>query len=256
MNPGVLAAIAKVESYHWWYRGLRATLAHVLANARPPLPPHPRILDVGCGTGENLRLLADLLRPAYLGGLDISAEALEFAARRAPEADLYLGDLCDPVLRVPELDLVLSCDVLYIPGVERARAGLQRLADHLAPGGLLVLNLPAYRWLRSEHDRAIHTRERYTAGGVRALLGGLGLLPELVSYRVCLLFPAVALARLLRKRGRRGEQARTDLERIRPGALNDLLYATLRWESRLLAHGRSLPWGSSVFALGRKPLQG
>ena len=255
MEPGVLAAIARVEPYHWWYRGLRRTLARCLERADPPLPPHPRVLDAGCGTGGNLRLLADLLQPAYLGGFDLSDEALALAAERAPGADLYRADLCVPLLRVDRLDLIVSCDVLYIPGVETAIGGLRRLVDHLAPGGRLVLNLPAYRWLYSEHDVATHATERYTAGSVRALLGRLDLEVEVLSYRVFFLFPAVALARLARKpRWRQGARPRTDLDRPRPGPLNDLLSALLGVEARLIARGLPLPWGSSVFAVGRKRL--
>jgi SAM-dependent methyltransferase len=253
MEPGVLAAIAQVEPYHWWYRGLRRALARCLERADPPLPQHPRVLDAGCGTGENLRLLADLLQPAYLGGFDLSDEALTLAARRAPGADLYRGDLRAPVLRVDRLDLIVSCDVLYIPGVEKSIGGLRRLVDHLAPGGRLVLNLPAYRWLYSEHDVATHTAERYTAGSVRALLERLDLEVEILSYRIFFLFPAVALARLARKpKWRQSARPRTDLERARPGTFNDLLSGVLDVEARLISRGLRLPWGSSVFAVGRK----
>jgi SAM-dependent methyltransferase len=254
MDQGVIATVAEVEPYHWWYQGLRMALASCLKRVDPPVPPHPRVLDAGCGTGENLRLLANLLQPSYLAGFDTSEEALALAQQRVPGADLYRSDICAPALHDEQLDVVISCDVIYIPGVERSMAGLQRLVDHLAPGGLLVLNLPAYNWLRSEHDVAIHTKERYTARSVRALLARLGLSVELLSYRVCLLFPAVALARLARKpKWRHRPQARTDLERTPPGPLNDLLASILRAENRLIASGVLLPWGSSVFAIGRKP---
>ena len=255
MDQGVLAIMAQVEPYHWWYQGLRKVLASCLRCVDPPVSSHPRVLDAGCGTGENLRLLADLFQPSYLAGFDTSEEALTLARQRVPGADLYRSDICAPVLHVEQLDVVISCDVIYIPGVERSMAGLQRLVDHLAPGGLLVLNLPAYQWLYSEHDVAIHTKERYTARSVRALLARLGLSVELLSYRVCFLFPAVALARLARKPKwrHRPQRARTDLDRTPPGLLNDLLASVLHVESRLIASGVFLPWGSSVFAVGRKP---
>jgi hypothetical protein len=168
---------------------------------------------------------------------------------------VYQSDLCDPEIRSRDLDLVVSLDVLCIPGVARAREGLRRLAAGIRPGGLLILNLPAYRWLYSEHDAAVHTSERYTAREVRALVEGLGLQVEILSYRLCLLFPLVVLARLPRlRRVRPGDPgARSDLH-AEPGPLvNRLLFALLRLENRGIVRGLRLPFGSSVFAVARKP---
>lgn len=254
MNPGEHAVMAQVEADHWWYRGLRDALARSLRHPELALPRRPRVLDAGCGTGENLRLLRELLDPAYLGGFDLSEEALRFARQKAPDADVYAGDLCDPPLHVEALDLVVSLDVLCIPGVARAISGLRRLVSHLAPGGLLVLNLPAYGWLFSEHDVAVHTTERFTLRRVRALLRELSLEPVRGSYRLCALLPLVAATRLpaARRARRRGGDARSQLHAAQGGAASRALLATLHWENALIARGARLPFGSSVFAVGRK----
>jgi SAM-dependent methyltransferase len=256
MHPGEHEIMARVEERHWWFRGLRDLLARMLARPELALPPRPRILDAGCGTGENLRLMGRLVEPSYLGGFDASEEALAWARRKAPAGtDLYRGDICAPEIHAEPLDLVLSLDVIYVPGVARARPGLERLVAALAPGGLLVLDLPAYRWLYSEHDVAMHTSERYTAREVGRLLASLGLVPVRLGYRLCLLFPAVVLARIPSMwRARPGDPAaRSDLHAVPPPTLNEMLYGVLRLENRLIAHGLALPWGSSVWAVGRKP---
>ncbi|HKQ62713.1 MAG TPA: class I SAM-dependent methyltransferase [Candidatus Polarisedimenticolaceae bacterium] len=250
MQAGEHELMARVEDRHWWYLGLRDLLGRLLPRALRV--ERPRVLDAGCGTGANLRFVRELLQPAYLGGFDSSATALELARAKVPGADLYVSDVCAPEIHAEALDLVLSLDVIYIPGAERARAGLERLAERLRPGGLFVFNLPAYRWLYSEHDVAIHTRQRFTAGDVCGLVGELGLGLELITYRLCLLFPLVVLARLPRLgRGRAGT-ARSDLQR-EPGArLNGALLAVLRAENAGVERGVRWPWGSSVFAIGRK----
>ena len=255
LNPGELEVMARVEEGHWWYRGLRDVLARTLVAQGGGLPVHPRVLDAGCGTGRNLVALRDRLEPSYLGGFDASEAALQIARQKLPAADLYSGDICESPLHERDLDLVVSLDVLYIPGIERSRPGLERLVDALRPGGLLVLNLPAYDWLYSQHDVAVHTTERYTAGQIRSLLLGLGLQVRLLTYRLCLLFPVLVASRLPSLfRARPGDQqARSDLHHAPGRVANRVLWSAMRVENALIARGASLPFGSSVYAIARKP---
>jgi SAM-dependent methyltransferase len=254
MEPNEYEVMARVEEGHWWYRALRDMLSHALAGLDPPLPRHARVLDAGCGTGANLKLLAALLDPSYLGGFDLSALAVERARAAVPRADVYTGDLRRPEVRVEPLDLVISMDVVCIPGVEASMSGLRRLAEALTPGGLLALHLPAHPWLYSRHDVAVHTSERYTQADVRDLMKALGLEVERLTYRVSLLFPLVVAARLgrLRRPGAPAAGVRSDLHHVPGPMLNRLLLATTRLENPLIAAGWRLPWGSSVLAIGRK----
>ena len=254
MNPGEHAIMAAVEEHHWWYRALRNVTTACLETQRFALPANPRILDAGCGTGGNLKALADFANPSYLGGFDASQEALALSRDKVPSADLYQSSICDPVVHQGELDLVISMDVIYIPGAEEALPGLQRLANALRPGGLFMLNLPAYDWLFSAHDIAIHTKERYTASSVSALLNALELRIDLLSYRVCFLFPAVVAARLpsLFRTRQPNSEAQSDLHGESTGLANEALARVMAAESRLIARGLRFPFGSSVFAIGRR----
>jgi len=255
MNPGEYEALDRAEERHAWYLGLRDTISRILLRPRFALPPAPRVLDAGCGTGANLRLLDQLLAPSLLAGFDRSTEALALTRAKVPRAVLWVDDVCAPAAACAPLDLVISMDVLCIPGFERARPGLERLVDQLRPGGILMLNLPSFEWLRSEHDVAGHTRRRYAAHEIRRLLVDVGLSVELLSYRVCLMFPAVVVSRLARRGGATRHpaiEARSDFHQLPGRVPNATLLATLTLENRALAAGFRWPWGSSVFAVGRK----
>jgi SAM-dependent methyltransferase len=252
MHPSEIESMSALESTHWWYCGLRDLLQRTLLMPRWRPSPGASVLDAGCGTGENLRLIERLLAPAYLGGFDLSPQAVSLSRTKAGRADLYLSDLRDPEIRAPRLDLILSCDALSIAGLADCRAGLVRMIERLRSGGLLVLHLPAYAWLFSSHDRAIETRDRVSTGQVGELLRTLGLTVELLTYRLFFLFPAVVCARLPSLLGGQRGSARSDLKQ-EPFWLNAALFATLRAENRAIVQGTTFSWGSSVYAVGRRP---
>ncbi|MHB8901529.1 MAG: class I SAM-dependent DNA methyltransferase [Thermoguttaceae bacterium] len=240
--------MAEVEAEHWWYRGLRDMIRRALHRRGYTSRRGLRVLDAGCGTGANLAMLHGLLHTDYLGGFDPSPLALDYARSKIPSADLYAGDLCNPSFHQDRYDLVISCDVLSMTGFEAAREGVRRIVERLEPGGLMLVNLPAYRWLYSRHDVVVGTRHRFTAHQVRQFLESAGLEIDLLTYRLFSLFPAVVLARLPSILCRpRARQSQSDL--VRPGtqALRGLA-ALLACENRLILRGVRFPWGSSVFA--------
>jgi hypothetical protein len=122
----------------------------------------------------------------------------------------------------------------------------------LKPGGLLVMNLPAYEFLRSEHDVAIHTKQRYTRGRLRDMLREAGLQIHSLTYRNTLLFPVAAVVRLAKKLFRpRPAEARSDLKPL-PRVLNGALTVPLWVENRLIRLGVRLPFGLSVYCTATK----
>jgi SAM-dependent methyltransferase len=255
MNPAEYDLMAELESTHWWYVGVQDLFNRLLKKPCFALGKSPDVLDAGCGSGAHLQLLHSLLNPGYLGGFDLSELAVAHAAKKNPNADVYQGDLCKPELHVGKLDLVLCCDVLYTTPLEAGVAGLKTLTDRLRPGGLLLLHLPAYNWLRSRHDLAVHTQQRFTRASARGILTSLQLRVEFLSYRMCALLPAVVARRLPSLFGRGStdsERAISDLRPV-PAPLNRLLLTALQIENRILSRGLPLPWGSSLVAVGRKP---
>ena len=253
MNPAEYDIMASIEGTHWWFYGLRGLIAQTLRKKRFAIPEGASVLDAGCGTGQNLRLLESLLSPAYLGGFDSSSRAVDYTREKNPKADIYVSDICNPEIHVESLNLILSCDVIYIPGFAKCFDGLAKLVAHLRTGGLFIVNLPAYNWLLCEFDLAYHGIERYTATQVRSQLTRLGLSVELLTYRICFLFPAVVLQRLPSLLGSKPKMEEAKSGMNTPWKVtNSILKSYLDIENKAVQLGIPLPWGSSVFAVGRK----
>ena len=254
VNPREYWVMSELECYHWWYRGLRDIIARTIDRHCLSLGTSC-LLDAGVGTGENLAFLSKQNRFAYLGGFDASQVAIDLASKKVDSADLYVSDICNPELHQDSYDVVTSCDVINIPGLERCFAGLRRIVSHIRPGGLFLANLPAYKWLFSDHDMAVHTSQRFAAGQVRKLCHELGLEPVVLTYRLCSLFPLFVLSRLptMLFRSQSAAQARSALKR--PSIIMNTLFTRIaRMENSLVEAGLSLPWGSSVFVAARRPI--
>lgn len=257
MEPEQFEIMDRVEQNHWWYQAVRHLLVQCWQQPDLQLPGQPSVLDAGCGTGGNLQFFQEQLKPSYLGGFDLSPLALQAARIKCPAADVYASDICHPELHRVSLNLIFCCDVIYVPGLAAARSGLERLVQALEPGGQFILHLPAYRWLTSAHDRAVHTRERYVLGQLRQLMRDLNLECQRASYRLCGLLPLIVMKRLpsiLRLNAGKLNTGRTsdDLQLPAPW-LNRWLLRCTQWENQLIARGRRLPWGSSIIGIGRKP---
>lgn len=238
--------MAAVEGEHWWYRGMRALSAAWLDQVyrgRSDL----QILDAGCGTGGNGQFLQ---RYGRVVGLDLAQLALTLGQRRLP-GRLMRGSVDALPLRSDCFDLVTSFDVLYHRAVIDEQVALRETMRVLRPGGRLLLRLPAYQWLTSEHDRSVHGRHRYTAGETKAMLATAGLRLERLSYINSLLLPLPVLQRLLERVLPSNDAAASDLELPHP-LVNATLQSALYLEAAWLRAGRRFPGGLSILALARK----
>jgi SAM-dependent methyltransferase len=208
------------------------------------------MLDAGCGTGRLLQLLT---AHGAVEGCDASSVALRYCRRRGI-TDVVRSDLNNADLGRDRYDVITSIDVLYHQGIKNDRLVVKKMHDALKPGGILVLQVPAYEWLRSEHDIAVHTGRRYTKTQVMRMLKACGFSIETATYRLAFLFVPIVLVRLARNLfsyRRSGAGAASDVKK-HAGVVNALLLAVMKVENRLLKRV-SLPFGTSVFTVARKP---
>src|SRR5579875_835964 len=241
MEPDQYALMARVECTHWWYAGMRAVVAALLADV---LPSRPHILDAGCGTGGTTLWLR---RFGPVVGVDLAAEASAFWARRLLRAARASVDALP--FPAASFDLVTSFDVLYHRRVADEISALRECWRVLRPGGLVLVRVPAYAWLLGAHDRAVQTRHRYTRGELVEALRCAGFEVLRATYANSALLP-LAIAKRLGERWWGASQAEMA---VPPAPINRALHAVLAAEARVLRRW-PLPAGLSVLALGRKPL--
>jgi SAM-dependent methyltransferase len=237
----------ELEDELWWFRGMSAIAMGLVDRfvARSE-SSRLRILDAGCGTGGMLRALE---RKGAALGIDVSTEAIRFARRRAGPSPLVRGDVSRLPFASSSFDLVTSFDVLYHRNVPDDALALAELARVLKPGGILLMRVPAFDRLRSRHDEAVHTRQRYARKELTSKLESAGFAPLFVSFLNCLLFP-VALARRWAERFSSTRHSGSEVEPVGP-TLNAILLGVLRFEERLLRLA-PLPFGLSLVAVGKK----
>jgi len=228
-----------LEDTYWWYVA-RRELALKLIDLHHV--PGRRAVDVGCGTGA---LLAELCKNFDADGFDLSTKAIDFCRERGLSS-ASVGNAEQLPAQSSAYDLAVTLDLLE--HVDDDVAAIGELHRILAPGGLLVINVPAFRWLWGPHDVALHHHRRYTARELRRKLLAAGFTVERMSYSVFLLFGVVVFRRLLDKFSR--GPATVKLPRVSPG-MNAFLLKLMRFESRLL-QSVPLPFGSSVVAVARK----
>lgn len=229
------------EEKQWWYAGMRAISLSLLG--RPEQPRASRFLDAGCGTGN---MLVHLAGRGKAVGVDLAEDALRFCRTRG--VAVARAGLLELPFRDEVFDCVTSFDVLYHRWVTDELAATREMGRVLRPGGLLLVRVPALELLRGAHDEAVFGRRRYTRKQLRGILEGAGLEVLRTTYANAFLFPLLLLRRGLdRVTGRAGSDVG-----FLPAILERTFRRLLELEAWLLRR-ISLPLGTSLFALARRP---
>ena len=235
--------IAAIEQRQWWYRGTREicfSLLHPFISDRRPR----HILDVGCGTGGNLLALS---RYGQARGIDIDPLCVEYCRQKG--LDVSAGTMFDLHEPASSIDLLTMFDVLCYAKPSQTVSVLRGMATAVKPGGLIAFREPAMHIARGWHDRAVHTNQRFTTGGISRSLREARFEPLRVTYLNSVLFPPIVAIRRLQDFWK-PSHAQSDVEDTAE-PLNALLLGILRFERAVLS-AVDLPFGVSLFAIARR----
>lgn len=230
------------EAVNWWWVGKRQLILKTLERLGSD---NSLVLDIGCGTGSNLRCWESC---GEVLGLDISADALNYCRIKGNE-NLIRGDAFRLPFHDNIFDTIVALDILE--HIENDGGAVREFFRVCHTGGHLLLTVPALTFLWSNHDVALHHKRRYAKKQLAALLQTSGFHVEKITFwNFALLLPAT----LYRTLGnlKPPKEVRSDSLKV-PGPANYVLRALLSIENSLILKGFSLPWGITLFAVCRKP---
>lgn len=245
MRPTEYEIMFRVEETHWWYCALHRLILDTLEIELPGWRDKA-ILDAGCGTGMILQHLGN---PAKNAGVDLAPEAVALCRQRGLN-NVQQADICALPFDDAAFDAVICSSVLYHQWVKDIDSALRELRRVLRPGGLLLLNVPAFRFLYSAHDEAVMTAHRFTKTEIRRLLSKNEFAIRRLTYWTTLLFPLAVIARTLG-----GSKTGRDFQTTRNSFAHRIFTRVMDFEFWLL-HRFDLPLGVALFAVGEKQSPG
>lgn len=228
-----------------WLKTARAQLLGQLIETHAIRTEGLELLEVGAGAGQNLATLA---RFGAVDAVEINPLGREAIASKQVARDVFAEAV--PFQLDRRYDIVCALDV--IEHLEDDREAVRWMSGLLRPGGLLVLTVPAYAWLYSDHDRALGHFRRYTRPRLVATLPP-SLEVRAAAYFTHLAFPFAVLARgawslrRLRSRGVPAKQASP-----RAGFAARLLARCHDLELALIARGYHPAFGLSAWVVAAR----
>ena len=231
----------QVEDTHWWYVGRRRIIQSLVEKISTKLKTE-RILDVGCGTGANLKMLA-----AYgkAEGVDISPQAVDFCHERGLDS-VKLGAIEQLPYENDSFELVTALDV--IEHLDDDIAGLREMRRVLRRDGRILVFVPAFMFLWGVQDDVSNHRRRYTLPSLLKAVEEAGFRVEWSSYaNISFFLPVLVVRSVMRWLG-----LRADTEYgINISPMNGPFSRLFAAERFILERGK-IPFGVSAVCIARR----
>ena len=242
MEQGVYDVEARVEAEHWWFRGRRQLFAAELRVLKVGMDA--KFLDIGAGTGSNLRMLR---QEGYrnVTGVDFNPLAIRYCLTKG-FTSVLLGAATSLPFAEGQFDVVLATDT--VEHIEDDQKALHEIHRILAPGGHAMIVVPAFPSLWGLQDDVAHHKRRYRMANLTEKIRSSGLQIRRSYYFNFLLFVPIWLVRQFNRIV--GIKLASELE-INSTGLNQLLFWTFALDV-CMAPVLHPPFGVSIMMIGQK----
>ena len=241
-NPNPYDVESKVESFHWWFVVRRKLLKSILSSIDVPI--NCLTLDIGCGTGSNLKILGSAGLHKVVG-LDRSFYALSLAKKKV-NLSLVSGDINSLPIRSNSIGLIIAMDILE--HLDNDANGIKESYRVLNKGGILLLTAPAFKALWGTQDVVTGHKRRYSRNEIMDKLREENFNILKSSYfNFFLFFPILITRRIIRLMG---VKIKSENE-INSPLINYFLKIIFSLEIYILKYF-PFPFGVSVFCLAQK----
>jgi len=242
MKSIALQELYDLESTYWWHVGRMSIIDKQLQKYTTP-DGSSKILNIGSGTGGTIPMLES---HGKVTNVDTSAEALNFLKKSGHSGKLINGD------RLPfkdnSFDIITALDV--VEHIKNDTKTLKEWRRVLKPGGTIIVTVPAYQWLWSQHDVINNHYRRYTRKQIKGVVAAAGYKVSKSSYAIVFSFPLVVGSRFISKLRREDPNSYSSFVQL-PPAINNFFIWLLRIEGKAQKHV-NFPFGTSVLVVAKK----
>tara|TARA_B100000579_G_C22677434_1_gene778623 strand:+ start:124 stop:849 length:726 start_codon:yes stop_codon:yes gene_type:complete len=179
----------KVSYDFWWFYGRRLLFLYFL---KKKVSKNSRILDLGCSTGNNLKMLK-LNGYKNFEGVDSNKIAID-SCKRNGFKKVRKADLCKLPFRKSSTDFILATDV--IEHIDNDVEAVKEIKRILKKNHHAIITVPAFNFLWSNHDEIAEHKRRYTKKELLHILQINNLKIEEIFYFNYILFVPIILVRI------------------------------------------------------------
>ena len=250
MNKNEYEKMRKEETFYWWHVGRIYFIKQYLKllkdrNKIISKKRSLKIFELGCGTGE---VTKELLKFGKTKSIDISPEAIEACLSLGLEAEQADIVSMETGAHVRKYDIAVALDVLE--HIRDDVTAIKKIHKILNKNGHFIITVPAYKFLWSEHDEALHHCRRYHTFELQKKLEQNGFEIVKKSHFVFTAFVPIVFFRFWNNIFGRRVQPKTSYVHL-PKFLNDFAINVLKVESKII-NKISLPVGTTLFFMARK----
>ena len=240
MKQATFNEMSVLENEHWWFISRRSIISKFIKSLN--INKGGYILEIGCGTGGNLNMLAKF---GNVVGMEINEGAKKYAEEvHENKYEIRLGSSPHNITFKDVGKFEMCCLFDVLEHIEEDVLSLKYIKRMMKPEGIILITVPAYPWLFGPHDMALEHKRRYTKAELINKANEAGLEAIRYSHFNTILFPIVLVRRII-------EKLRMDNKEIvmdRPNKLtNYILKLIFGFEQEILKK-YNLPYGASIIA--------